>query len=401
MKLGYLTASFPHGAGEAFLMPEIAALERIGVEVAVLPLYPRGARRQEWAPGAGVSTHVTSLASGPVVECVAGRAIRQPVATARQASRLARGALRHTAKNWAVLPKALWLASTLQRLGCDHLHVHWGGTTASAGMVASALSGIPWSLTCHRWDIYEDNLLAEKVASARFTRFISERGREDAVRLGAERARTCVIPLGTEVPDQVRLAEWPEKGPFSLLCAANLIPVKGHEHLLRACAAARAAGVDVRLSLAGDGPLRGALEAEASRLGLAGAVTFLGHVARSSIIDLYERGAVHATVLASLELDGGEHEGVPVSLMEAMAHGVPVLATATGSIPELLPPELGLTVRGRDPAALARLVVALASDRARFEAAARACRERVARGWAVDRSAARLLEKIRASTTAR
>jgi glycosyltransferase involved in cell wall biosynthesis len=109
---------------------------------------------------------------------------------------------------------------------------------------------------------------------------------------------------------------------------------------------------------------------------------------------MYERGEVHATVLASVELGGGEHEGVPVSLMEAMARGVPVVATATGSIPELLPPALGLTVRERDPEAMSRVVIALARERARYEGAARACRERVERDWSVDRSAARLLAAI-------
>lgn len=400
MRLGYVTASFPHGPGEAFLMPELAALGRLGAEVTVLPLFPRGPPRTDWAPPAGVSAVLAGLLGPAVLGRAAMTLGGRPVATVREALQLTRGTLPHAAKNLAVLPKALWLAGAIRRLGCEHVHVHWAGTTASAGMVASALAGIPWSLTCHRWDIYEDNLLAAKVAAARFTRFISERGREDAVRLGADRSRTCVIPLGTEVPEQVRPPGWPAAGPFWLLCAANLLPVKGHDDLLAACEAARAAGVDVRLTLAGDGPLRGALEAEARRRGLAEAVTFLGHVPRDRILAMYEEGAVHAAVLASIERDGGEHEGVPVSLMEAMARGVPALATATGSIPELLPPELGLTVPQRDPGALARLIVALAKDHARYDAAARACRERVARGWSVDRSAARLLDRIRGSSRA-
>lgn len=402
MRLGYVTASFPYGAGEAFLMPEIAALARLGADVVVLPLFPRGPRREDWAPAGGsVTVKETGLVSRPVVARALGRTLRQPFATTRQAVRLAGGGPRHAAKNWAVVPKALWLANTIEQLGCEHVHVHWGGTTASAAMVAGELTGLPWSLTCHRWDIYEDNLLAEKVAAARFTRFISERGREDAVRLGADRSRTCVISLGTDVPESANSPEWPGTGPFALLCAANLVPVKGHEHLLAACAAARAAGVDVRLALAGDGPLREVLEAEARRRGLGGAVTFLGHLPRSRILDLYERRAVHATVLASVEDAGGEHEGVPASLMEAMAHGVPVLATATGSIPELLPPDLGLTVRDRDPDALAQLIVALAMDRVRYEAAAHSCRERIALGWSVDRSASLLLERIRATVRTR
>lgn len=396
MKLAYLTASFPYGTGETFLIPEIAALKRLEVDLYLVPLYPRGDRRADWAPDVeGVHLLDEGLCSPRVLmgAVLAGGA--RPVASARGISGLLGASGRHVAKNLAVVPKALWIARELERAGCEHLHVHWAGTTASAGMLAARLAGIPWSMSCHRWDIYEDNLLAAKVRSASFTRFISRGGQRDAAGLGADVRRTCVIPIGTSVPRTVPPLTWPGRNPFRILCPANLLPVKGHAYLLAACAELIGEGRDVRLSLAGEGPLREELAAQARRAGIAGRVTFLGHLPRPALLQLYEDRSVDAVVLPSVDMGAGEHEGVPVSLMEAMAYGIPVLSTRTGSIPELLPDEFGLTVPHRDASALAEKLRGLIRDERRYLSVGEICRERIREDWSVEVSAARLLALIR------
>lgn len=398
MKIGYVTASFPFGNGESFLAAEIQALAESDVEVVVLPLFPRGARRPDWQAPPAVRVATAGLLSADVLGSSFSRLGLGPGKVVAASRPLLLGSIRHAAKNLAVIPKGLWMARQAAREGLEHLHVHWAGTTASAGMVASMVSGVPWSMTCHRWDIYEDNLLAAKVASARFTRFISRRGRDDAAALGAQPTRTTVVPLGTSIPADFSHPAWPGRQTFSLLCPANLELVKGHRHLLRACRSLLDGGIDLRLLLAGEGPLRAELEADVARLGLGSHVTFLGQVPHGDLLDWYAAGRVHAVVLPSVDLGGGVHEGVPVSLMEAMARGVPVLSTRTGSIPELLPDSLGLTVEGGDPGALAEALRGLVLDEARYSTAAAACRRRVEEDWSVRRSAARLLDLIRGSS---
>jgi glycosyltransferase involved in cell wall biosynthesis len=109
----------------------------------------------------------------------------------------------------------------------------------------------------------------------------------------------------------------------------------------------------VRLRIAGDGPDRGALEAEVARLGLEEAVELLGM--RTDIAELLAAAGVF--VLCS------DSEGLPMSVLEAMAAGVPVVATAVGGVPELVSDaETGILVPPRDPAALARALGALAAD---------------------------------------
>jgi glycosyltransferase involved in cell wall biosynthesis len=395
MKLAYLTASFPYGTGETFLISEIAALKSLGVELHVIPLYPRGERRTDWFPDTEKVRLVDEgLLSVRVLANSAVAAGAQPLASIRGILGLLRASRRHAVKNLAVVPKALWVSRELRRAGCEHLHVHWAGTTASAGMLAAQLAGIPWSMSCHRWDIYENNLLAAKVRSSAFTRFISRGGQRAALQLGAEADRTHVIPMGAWVPPTVAPLEWPSRNPFRILCPANLIPVKGHSYLLAACAELLAERCDVQLALAGDGPLREELEAEARRAGIAGRVAFLGHLPRPALLGLYEDRKVDVVVLPSVDLGEGHHEGVPVALMEAMAYGIPVLSTRTGSISELLPDELGLTVPHRDASALAEQLRQLIRNERRYRSVAAVCRSRI-REWSADVSATRLLALIR------
>ena len=146
---------------------------------------------------------------------------------------------------------------------------------------------------------------------------------------------------------------------------------KGHAFLLRALPAISAAFPRAGCVLAGDGPSRRDLEEEAQRLGMADRVVFLGH-----------RGDV-PVILSALDLfvQPSLYEGFGMSLLEAMAARLPIVATRVGGIPEVVDDqEAGLLVPPADPGALARAVIALLSDRGRArrlgESAARLVSER-------------------------
>jgi glycosyltransferase involved in cell wall biosynthesis len=152
-----------------------------------------------------------------------------------------------------------------------------------------------------------------------------------------------------------------ETGNPILLCIANLKAYKGHEHLLRAAALLRARGRPCTLLLAGEGEQRPKLERQARQLRLD--VRFLG--ACTEVGPLLARADV--VVLPSV------HEGMSNAVMEAMAAGRPVVATAVGGTPELLRGR-GILVPPGDPSALAAAIDALLADpgrRASLGAAAR------------------------------
>jgi len=87
----------------------------------------------------------------------------------------------------------------------------------------------------------------------------------------------------------------------------------------------------------------------------------LGYVPHADLVRAHEKGEYEISVLASTERDG-EHEGIPVALMEAMAVRMPVVATRTGSVPELVDESCGILVEQRDPAALAEALGRLIED---------------------------------------
>lgn len=180
-----------------------------------------------------------------------------------------------------------------------------------------------------------------------------------------------------------------------VVSVANLVPVKGHEWLLRALPSLRARCPDVGLVLVGDGPCRARLECLARDLGISDSVVFAGTVADP--VPLVRASDVF--VLPSLA------EGLPLALLEALAVGTPVVASRAGGIPEVVEDErTALLVAPGDATGLAHAIARVLDDPAlggRLAAAGRtAARERFAAPVVVPRLSA-LYEELVRSTAAR
>ncbi len=356
MTLLYVTVQLPHGCSEAFFLPEIRALIRLGHKVVLVPRSPGGPVIHDTAL---LSQSVRQgLFSPRVLASAAALAFRHPLRVLRAIASLTRGrSLLVGLKNLAVVPKALWLARLAQRLDATHIHCQWAASTATMAMIASRLSGVPWSFTAHRGDIVENNLLAVKASHASFVRFISR----DGVRMARDRglgpdANVLLLHMGVDVPPQ---ASWRPPSRPVLLCPARLSAVKGHSHLLEALRILLDRGLPVELLLAGEGESLDSLQSLSRRLALHSAVRFLGPVAHRELLALYEHSAVSAVVLPSLDLGHGLHEGIPVALIEAMSYAVPVISTNTGAIAELVAPGTGILVPPAASTALASALEAL------------------------------------------
>jgi len=158
---------------------------------------------------------------------------------------------------------------------------------------------------------------------------------------------------------------------------------------VEACALLRARGVPVVCDLIGEGPLRRAIEARVAAAGLRQIVRFHGGLPRPEVSRLL--AAADAAVLASHPTRSGKREGIPVALMEAMASGLPVVATAISGIPELVQSGLtGFLVPPRDPDALADALQRLAADPDLRQQMGTAGRARVMRDFDLRANAATL-----------
>jgi glycosyltransferase involved in cell wall biosynthesis len=183
---------------------------------------------------------------------------------------------------------------------------------------------------------------------------------------GVSPARIAVVPPGTQKPAASRPQREPD-APLRLLCVATVTPRKGHAVLIEALArlGARHWRLDVIGSLTRDPATAAAVRDALARHDLTARVALLGEWPRARLSEAY--AAADLFVLASY------HEGYGMAFAEALAHGLPIVATTGGAIPEVVPPSAGILVSPGDVAALADALARLIDDaalRARLAAGA-------------------------------
>jgi glycogen synthase len=165
-------------------------------------------------------------------------------------------------------------------------------------------------------------------------------------------SRTYVIPNGVSVRDFPRAAQASKTRPY-VAAVGRLVPQKGFDVLIRALLDRRLDGVELRIG--GDGFERERLTRLARDLGLGGRVHFLGALRRSEISDLLSGASVFALTSRS--------EPFGIALLEALAAGVPSVATSSGGVSEFARDrESALLVNEDDPSALAEAISLLLSD---------------------------------------
>ncbi|MBI4860241.1 MAG: glycosyltransferase [Candidatus Riflebacteria bacterium] len=165
-------------------------------------------------------------------------------------------------------------------------------------------------------------------------------------------AKVRVIPNGVD-PSRFGPPGSPPPPPLKLICVARLDPIKAHEDLISVLPALGERFDGLALDLVGDGPMRGPLESQIRRLGLGGRVRVLG--ARDDVPALLQQA--HVFVLSS------RSEGMPGSVLEAMATGLPVVATRVGGTPEIVEDgRSGLLVEPGDRSALQQAIETVLSS---------------------------------------
>jgi colanic acid/amylovoran biosynthesis glycosyltransferase len=226
-------------------------------------------------------------------------------------------------------------AVLLEEYRVEHIHVHHGYFGSWIALVAARLLQVDFSLTLHGSDLLvRAAYLDVKLRACSFCLTISEFNRryilEHYPTLPPE--KVLMSRLGVDVPARAALPipEPLQERALKLLSVGRLQTVKNHAFLIQACAELRKCGVEFECSIAGDGPERRRLSKLIRDCAVSSKVKLLGHVPREQMDALYESADV--AVLTS------HSEGIPLVLMEAMAHGKIVLAPAITGIPELVVP---------------------------------------------------------------
>lgn len=392
LRIAYLTGEYP-AVSHTFILREVLALRRLGVEVTTCSIRrtgPEHHRGPDERQAAATTFNVIDAAKNPRTGLAAlfwslarprrlGRTIRLALAT-RPAG------VKATVWQAFYLLEAMVLARHLARQGVDRIHNHFAMASSSVAMLASELGGIPYGFTLHgpadfqdtgRWRL--DVKIARAVHVACISHFARSQGmlHSDPVHWDKLRIVHCGVEPGRYRADADRA---PGR---DVLFIGRLAAAKGVPVLLEAFARARAAFPDARLTLVGDGPARAALEDRCRALGLGDAVRFTGYLSQDEVAAELSRADLFA--LPSFA------EGVPVVLMEAMATGIPVLATRIAGIPELVEDGVsGRIVAPGDVEGFAGAMTALLADPAAARALGAAGRARVAAEFDIDREARKL-----------
>jgi glycosyltransferase involved in cell wall biosynthesis len=236
------------------------------------------------------------------------------------------------------IAEAMLVREHCRRNGIGHLHAQFGQATATVAWLAHELDAVigdgslTWSFTIHGFQDFvneRQTRLDLKAASAQFVVCVSDFTRSQLMRVTGpdDWERFHVIRCGIDF-DRFAFAPRPRVAHRPVVCTVGRLSAeKGHNVLLDALARLRASGCDVDVHLIGDGEHRAAIEEHARRAGVLDAVRFFGELPPDEVARHLSRADVFC--LPSFA------EGLPVSIMEAMAVGTPVVTTYVSGIPEL------------------------------------------------------------------
>jgi colanic acid/amylovoran biosynthesis glycosyltransferase len=403
LTVAYVMSRFPK-LTETFILAEIEAMDRAGVAIELYPLL-----RQTGEPVQPAAVPWVERAHYlPFVSPAILRAQWSYLGDPRRRRRYIRAFVDMIRGTWrspnflvgglGIFPKVARAALEMHEAGVDHVHCHFANHPALAGWLIHRLVGIPYSFTAHGSDLHVDRtMLPTKVREAAFVVTISGDNRsliESTAGSSAE-GKVEVIHCGVD-PAAFPPTDRTGTGPLRIVAVGTLHEVKGQIHLIEACRLLAERGVAFTCRFIGDGPDRDALQARIDEYGLGDRVTLVGRMTSDAVAT--ELAASDVLAAPSVPTQGGKREGIPVVLMEAMASGLPVVASRLSGIPELVTDGVsGLLVPPGDDDALAHALATLATDaplRGRLGAAGR---ETVMREFDVDRNAAILADRIRRS----
>lgn len=387
MKLAFLTASFPFPPGEQFIETEIYFWSQSGFsEITILPIHQEGASRPV-PPNIAVDT---SLTLDPRRFIYVFKALASPFFHRELRYLWAHGlltiervleALRSTA---LLIRVSKGLMNWLRKHGpVDIVYAYWNHVSCYAACTAKSSGLVNRVISrAHGFDVYEERQPANYMSLKRQFHphidrifVLSHKARDYiAGRYGVPESKLEISRLGVSLPSAMTAAT--PGGTLSILSVSFCVPIKRIDKIIDSISlfAENSTASSITWVHIGDGPLRSELMGYAKtkfeRL-LNVRFEFLGHLDNADVKRFYSDNQV------DLFINLSESEGVPVSIMEAMAAGVPAIAPDVGGIAELVTPDCGCLV----PASVApeQAVCALEAMfyRAKRPAVRRAARERV------------------------
>jgi glycosyltransferase involved in cell wall biosynthesis len=374
-----------------FFWREIVALRKIGVTVDVLSTRkPKEDCPHEFGRVAARETHYVyppDLKRAP--SALAGRGL------ARVAAYVASLSPGSRAKALGLVVCAADLSALARRRGIDHVHVHSCADSSHVAAMSHLLSGLSFSVHVHGDLAVYGVDHAQKLSNAAFVAVAARPHMDQVVDRGIPRSRVHRMVMGVDVSRSEPRVYDGAGGPLHLASVSRLALCKGHRYALEAIARLRDGGVDVRYSIAGQGPDQPAIEADVARLGLRDRVTLVGPLSEDGV-----RALLKTTDLFLLT-SVGLGEASPVAVMEAAACGVPSVCSRIGGTADMIETGVdGALVDQEDVAGIAAAIRELDGDRERLRRMGAAARRRAEREFDATVLARNFVSAVQASRAA-
>ncbi len=360
LRVGYVVKRYPRYS-ETFIVNELLAHEAAGLELEVFALRPpNDTHFQDVIARVRAPVHYLAYAG------FKARELWETLSRARkQLPDFAAGLEVAFDADVTEIHQAVQLACEVRARGLAHLHAHFATSPTDVARLAARFAGIPYSFTAHAKDIYHEAVdsgaLRQKQRDAAAVITVSDfNARHLRANDVASASRVTRIYNGLDL--EAFRFEAPSQRPTRIASVGRLVEKKGFEDLIDACAVLAESGGSFECRIIGTGPLEVALRRRVGELGLEGIVTLTGPMPQVRIRQEVQAAAVFAAPCVVAE--DGNRDGLPTTLVEAMALGTPCISTEVTGIPELVRHEsTGLMVPQRDPKALAGAIRRLFEDR--------------------------------------
>ena len=342
MRIAYLFTSFPK-TSERFLQRELAGLDEFtGLEVDIHSML--GGNESAFGRFSVQNFGVRDWLSLPFRLC--SELLRNPAAFLEMATlndahppRCWINCLEH----YLGMGFAIVRAHQFRRSPPDQFHAVWATGPASAALLLSLLTKIPFSMGCHAYDLFRrggDAMLEEKLLAARFIHTTTEQALAVIEQRGAPPGKIALIrrshadspatDLIPKVRKQIRL-------PVHILSVGRLIEKKGYFSLLEILQYFQNCGLAIEVRIIGDGPLRLDLQRAIERKGLEDCVKLLG-AAPHDVVQQHYRTWADLFFFTGIVAASGDRDGLPNVILEAMTNDLPVFASPAGGVAEAIIP---------------------------------------------------------------
>jgi glycosyltransferase involved in cell wall biosynthesis len=367
-KIVYITSFFPFGISESWAYNEINSLLEQGNEIIIIPRTGKGKIINK--DSIKFASHLIDL---PFLNwSIFIFLIRTILFNSLPFLKLSVDIVKQSnsmfdfVKGLVILPKSLYAVKILKHKKIDHIHSLSTTSTAVMAHIISSDLNLPWSYTLHSSSVLNSNYKRSflfQSNSASKCRTISEITANDlSTFIGPLSSKKVVnVNLGVDIRD-FKKEKNIVNNPVIIAMPAGLKVHKGHSYAIEAAKKLIERKVyNFKWVFYGSGPLLNELKKKVKEFNLINHCYFPGNIDHKELLDKYKRNEVDIVISSSITTQE-VFEGIPVSLMEAMSYGIPVIATDCGATRELVDGKSGILVNQNDANSVSTAIIRLINN---------------------------------------